>query len=170
SAEVLRRYRAYGHHKTALSHNREAAIDGESFVAGKPENRPGDLLRPRPTAEQRRGLPLGLERLDALAGGLGLRDMEIGQRRAGTDRVDAYAVRHFLEGERARHGENAGLGRVVETHALAPGQRVARRDIDDTPAAAAAQRRQRRFAVVRDANEIDADHRLPLGGGRVGDR
>src|SRR5262249_56201241 len=82
-AEILRRYGR--HHKTAQSHNREAAIDGErragnerSFVAGKPENRPGDLLRPRPTAEQRRGLPLGLERLDVLAGGLGLPAMEIG--------------------------------------------------------------------------------------------
>src|SRR5207247_3036251 len=97
-------------HKTIeLSHNRKAAIDGErrpgderGFVTGKPENRPGNLLRPRPATEQRRGLALGLERLDVLAGGLGFRDMEVGQRRAGTDCVDAYAVRHFLEGERAR--------------------------------------------------------------------
>src|SRR5262249_41974895 len=64
-AEILRRYGR--HHKTAQSHNREATIDGErrsgnerSFVAGKPENRPGDLLRPRPAAEQRRGLPSAL--------------------------------------------------------------------------------------------------------------
>ena len=92
-------------------------------------------------------------------------EMEVGQRRAGTDRVDAYAVRHFLEGERARQGEDAGLGRVVEAHALAAGQRIARGDVDDTGATAVAQRRQRRLAVVGGANEIDADHGLPLGGG-----
>src|SRR5262249_37724787 len=60
---------------------------------------------------------------------------------------------------------DAGLGRVVEAHALAAGQRIARRDVDDTGAAAAAQRRERRLAVVGGANEIDADDGLPLGGG-----
>src|SRR5262245_31719942 len=111
---------------SALSHNRKAAIDGErrpgderGFVAGEPENRPSDLLRHRPASEQRRGLALALERVDALAGGPGFRDMEVGQRGPGTDRVDPYAVRHFLEGERPRDGEDAGLGRVVEAHALA---------------------------------------------------
>src|SRR4029077_11902818 len=158
--------------KTEPSHNGKTAIDGErrsgderGLVAGKPENRPSNILWRRPRAEQRCRLALGLERLDALARGLGFRDMEVGQRRARTDRVDAYAVRHFLEGERARQGEDAGLSRVVEAHALAAGQRIARRDVDDTGATAAAQRRQRRLAVVGGANEIDADHGLPLGTG-----
>src|SRR5262245_44601264 len=111
--------------KQRLSHNGKPAIDGErrpgderGFVAGKPENRPGNLLRRRPAAEERGGLALDFEHLDVLAGGLGLGDMKVGQRRAGTDGVDANPVHRFFEGERAGHGEDASLGRVVEAHAL----------------------------------------------------
>src|SRR5262249_24205432 len=101
------------HPTTELSHNRKAAIDGQrragkdrGVVAGEPENRPSNLLRRRPAAEERCGLALGLERLDSFAGGLALGDMKVGQRRAGTDGVDANPVRHFFEGERAGHGED----------------------------------------------------------------
>src|SRR5260370_1219209 len=110
--------------KIEPSHDGKAAIDGErrpgderGFVAGEPQNRPSNLLRRRPAPEQRCRLARGLQRLDARAGALGFRDMEVGQLRAGTDRVDGSAVRHVLEGGRGAPGPRCGMAFMVEATA-----------------------------------------------------
>ena len=67
-----------------------------------------------------------LELLDAFAGGLGTLDMEIGQRRARRDGIDADSVYRLLTGERPRHGKHAGFRGVVETHAFAASDGIGR--------------------------------------------
>jgi hypothetical protein len=72
--------------------------------------------------------------------------------------------------QRARHGQQRRLGGVVQRHALAALDGVAGGDVDDGALAALAQQRQRGAAVVGVAQQVDAEHCLPLGGRGLGER
>ena len=76
----------------------------------------------------------------------------------------------LLVRERAREREQRSLAGVVDRHAFAARQRVAGRHVDDAAAAGLAQRRQRRPAEVRGAEQVHIQHRAPLFRRRVGDR
>ena len=83
------------------------------------------------------------------------------QRQARAHRIDAHLVRRLLEGERARHRQDAGLGDVVLAHAHARIDGVGGRHVDDRAAARPAQRRQRLARQVGVAQQVHRQDLLP---------
>ena len=114
----------------------------------------GNLLRPRRAAERRlrEGLPTNLVRQSR-------RHRRIGEARL--HHVDGDSARGELPGRRAREAEQAGLGRRVVRLSELPATPVDRRDDDDAPRRAPAERRRRGAQVVRRARQIHRDDAIP---------
>ena len=126
---------------------------------------PGDAMRPSgcdapmsPRAARRSGTPARAV-VD-----------ELGVDRAGGDGVDAHAVRGVLDGELPRDLGDRALGRAVGALRGQPDDARDRRDVDDRPAAALDQVRQRLAAVHEDTAHVGGHQPVPLVVRRLDDR
>src|SRR5215212_6042802 len=149
------------------SPRRVAGIDGEhgaghvrGLIRAQPQARLRDLLRLPEAAEQaddRRELLLG--HADSLERAADHRRVD----RAGTDRVDADALRGVLERGHLGEADHAVLGRDVRRVVRLRPERADRADVDDRPAVALLEHlRELVLEAQGDALEIDRQDAVEL--------